>query len=296
MAGQLALSAAYLSRMGSQTTATAALEEQLAAACARGRAAFPGIAVADELFSGHLGSIVGPDAEARHWAGGEAAIGDLYLACACLNQVPGAVDLFISRYGSTIESGVSRLVRGADGGELRQVVLNDLLVGADDAGPRLARYRGTGPLDRWIGVAAKRRALMWMRAKGVEHRAHRRMAADPLLDGSAHPELAYLKEKYRREFERALAAAVERLSERDRFILRMYLVDGMATEKIGRMYGVVQSTVSRWLIAARADLREHVMLTLKEGLGASDEEIGSLAALVASQLDVSLPRLLGGVG
>jgi RNA polymerase sigma-70 factor (ECF subfamily) len=75
-------------------------------------------------------------------------------------------------------------------------------------------------------------------------------------------------------------------------LLRLHLVNGLTVEAIGKMYGVSQPTASRWLAAARATLLDDIKATLAARLGASSEELASLAGLVASRLDLSLSALL----
>ena len=75
-------------------------------------------------------------------------------------------------------------------------------------------------------------------------------------------------------------------------LLRLYLVNGLSVESIGKMYGVSQPTASRWLARARATLLEDVKGALGVRLGVSSQELASLAGLVASGLDLSLSELL----
>jgi RNA polymerase sigma-70 factor (ECF subfamily) len=290
------LAAAFLAELGSRDDLAAyggerELESQLAGACARAGAAFEDILVDDQTFARHLGRVARRGRSAPLPLS-DLAIDDLYLVCACLSRAARAVDTFANRHRRTIRTAVARLAPGADGHEVEQTLLAALLVGCAGAPPKIEGYTGKGPLDRWVQVAAQRAALTWLRENRAEGRARQAAAEDPLLAGSAHPELAYLKQRYRLDFEQALAAAITRLPERDRFLLRLQVVDGLAVEKIGKMYSVRQSTASRWLAAARAALLADVKTMLHDRLGASSEEIASLAGLVASRIDLSLSRLL----
>ena len=75
-------------------------------------------------------------------------------------------------------------------------------------------------------------------------------------------------------------------------MLRLNLVRQISLEDIGRMYGVAQSTASRWLASARDQVRAEVTRLLRQRLGASPDEIASLAGVMASQIDLSISRLL----
>jgi hypothetical protein len=66
----------------------------------------------------------------------------------------------------------------------------------------------------------------------------------------------------------------------------------VSVEKIGKMFAVSQPTASRWLAAAREALLADIKTTLGARLGASSEELASLAGMVASRLDLSLSMIL----
>ena len=267
------------------------LEADLATACGRGRAAFDPLFVDDRQFVRHLAKVL-----ATRGAGAAAlptlAVEDLYLACACLAGIEGAAAAFGARHGETIRATIARIVRGTDAGEIEQELIDGLLVGSVTSPPRIGSYAGKAPLDRWLGVAAQRAALMWLREHQIEARAQGGAAAEAAVGGNTHPEMAFLKERYRGDFEGALRGSLDRLPERERTLLRLHIVNGVSVEKIGKMYAVSQPTASRWLAAARETLQDDIKATLGSRLGASSEELASLAAMVASRIDLSLSMLL----
>jgi RNA polymerase sigma-70 factor (ECF subfamily) len=260
------------------------------AAFARGRAAFPELPVDEDVFARHLAGVLGEGAGASDLAA--LAIEDLYLACACATGVPGAAGTFAGRHGATMRAAIARIVRDADAAEIEQRLSNDLLVGSVSGPPKIGGYAGRSPLERWLGVVAQREALTWLRENRAEARARDAAAAEPAPGGNIHPEIAFLKERYRSDFEQALREALERVAERERVLLRLHLVNGLTVEAIGKMYGVSQPTASRWLAAARETLVADVKATLAGRLGAESDEVASLAGLVASRLDVSISALL----
>jgi RNA polymerase sigma-70 factor (ECF subfamily) len=270
---------------------TAPLAAALAAACARGRAAHPAITVDDGAFAAHLGRAAAAAGAAASAVDG-LAVEDLYLACGCLAGDQAAVAALTAQHGATIRAAIARVVRGPDAAEVEQQLLDGLVVGTAASPPKLATYAGKAPLERWLSVAAQRAALMWLRDNREEARARDGAAGEPPLGGHTHPETAYLKERYRGDFARALKEALERLPERERVILRLQLVSGLSAEKIGTMFGVTQPTVSRWLAAAREALLDDIKATLGQQLGTSSDELASLAGMVASRLDLSLSTLL----
>jgi RNA polymerase sigma-70 factor (ECF subfamily) len=126
--------------------------------------------------------------------------------------------------------------------------------------------------------------------RGTEEFSEQEPTSEPR--GPFDPELDYLKLRYRGAYEVALQAALEALPDRDALLLKLHYVDGLNIDRIGVLYGVHRSTVARWRTAARrqilASTREH----LRRVLSLSDSEFDSLAALVRSQLTVSLRTAL----
>jgi RNA polymerase sigma-70 factor (ECF subfamily) len=104
-----------------------------------------------------------------------------------------------------------------------------------------------------------------------------------------------VKRKYAREFEQALREALEMLPERERVIFRLNLVNGVSLEKIGTLYGVNQSTVSRWLARARESVMDEVQHRLAERLKVSTDEFRSVVHAVQSEVHVSISRIFAAV-
>lgn len=172
--------------------------------------------------------------------------------------------------------------------EVAQATRVRLLVGDGAAPPRIATYHGSGPLRGWVAIAALRVALN-------ARRGARSDAGDVLadvVDRDPDPEARHLKTLYRAEYRAALEAALAALSDRDRAVLRLRFVDGLELAQLGALYGVHESTASRWVAhAVRAvgeDARQRLVAKLAVGPGTVD----SVARMVASQLDLSIARLL----
>lgn len=271
----------------------AALDARLAALVARGKSAYPDLAVDDLTFVRHLARCTSssnaetdPPLEQLH-------VEDLFLACACVAGVGGAAARFEERCDPRLKAVLATTVKSPDlRAEIRQRVLDVLLVGTVDAPARIAGYGGQGPLDSWTAVVAQRQLTTLLRKDESEQRAREGAAMEAVLGAGVAPEVALAKQRYRVEFERAMADALSALEERDRLLLRLQLVGQVSVENIGKMYGVAQATASRWLASARDRVQTEVTRLLRERLGASPEEIASLVDVVASQLDLSISRLL----
>jgi RNA polymerase sigma-70 factor (ECF subfamily) len=269
------------------------LEARLAAVCLRGRAAYPSLAVDDAVFARHLGRCAVGSADAPPPDLEDLQIEDLFLACACLERVPGAAEAFDARCAERLRRALASSVKADDArAEVAQRVREAVLVGNVDAPAKIANYSGQGPLDRWVAIVAQRMAITLARSETASRRAHERATLEAAVSGQQQPEISYIKEQYKDQFERAFAEALTALSERDRLLMRLHLVSGMSVESIGKMYNVSQSTASRWLASARETVAAEVERLLRDRLQLARSEMASLAGLVASRLDLSISRIL----
>jgi len=264
------------------------LEGALARLVARGRAAHPGLDVAEGAFAAHLGRcgaiIEDPTSDPQ--------VADLYLCCAALLRVDEAIRILCGGLHDTITKSLRAIEPSSSFvAEVEQRFWSVALVGPIDGPPKLASYAGRGPLSGWVGVAAQRLALTTMRHESAERRAVASAAAEARI-ASADPELAFLKGDLRDAFQGALQRALQILDDRQRMVYRLHLVDGLTVERIARTYGVVRSTVTRWLTEARVAIVREVKRQLRDEMRLPPEEFDSVARLLASQLDLSVSRIL----
>ena len=174
--------------------------------------------------------------------------------------------------------------------EIAQRVRIKLLVGdGEDAPPKIASYRGTGPLRAWVSITALRVALNAKRDAAPA--ASDDILAD-VVDREPDPELRHLTSLYRAEFRDALSAALAALPDRDRALLRMRFVSGLELAQIGKLYNVHESTASRWIKAAVDAVGEDARARLVAKLSITPDTAASVARMVKSQLDLSIARLL----
>jgi RNA polymerase sigma-70 factor (ECF subfamily) len=268
------------------------LDERLIRLAAAAATGWPGLGLPPADFVAHLAARLPSEASDLAVALDELYAMDLYLACACCKGLPAAVPAFEDAYGGMVKSFVERIDRApAFVGEVLQLVRQRVFVGTIDAAPRIGSYAGRGPLAGWVGIAAQRIALDLVDKEKTEARARERAVADE-IGAELDPELQYIKERYRDAFERAFAAAVEGLGSRDRALLRLQIAGGLTLEQIGTMYKVNASTVSRWIAGVRTSLLGETERLLRAELSLSPPEFTSLARVLASQMDISVSRLL----
>ena len=109
---------------------------------------------------------------------------------------------------------------------------------------------------------------------------------------AANPELLLMKGELAKEFEAAVEDALARLGDRERLILRLYLVSGMTLSRIAHSLAISPQSVSRQLEKVRASVLADVRDRLGERLSLPRGELASVVRLVASRLDVSISRVL----
>jgi RNA polymerase sigma-70 factor (ECF subfamily) len=175
--------------------------------------------------------------------------------------------------------------------ELRQAMRDRLFVARDSGEPRIASYQGRGDLRAWVRMATTRFLVDVVRADSA--RPDRPGGDDRLADVATagdDPELAFLKQKYRAEFRAAFAQAMASLDARDRNILRHRYLDGLEVNELATVYGMHRVSMSRALSRIRDELLAAIRAELLRRLGSG--ELDSIMALVTSQLELSLSRLL----
>jgi RNA polymerase sigma-70 factor (ECF subfamily) len=175
--------------------------------------------------------------------------------------------------------------------EVRQALRERLLLGER---PKIAEYKGSGPLGAWIRVAALRVALNLKAAAGRRQTPQDELApARHHGAGPADPETRLIKEAAKRQFEAALREALAALPADERSVLRLHLVQRLSIDKIAALHKVHRATAARWLQSARDSIFEGTRRCLRERLGLTPQELDSMTDLVRSQIEISLQARLG---
>lgn len=211
-------------------------------------------------------------------------IEDLLIAYACTVGNSAALTLFEREFMPAVERGVTKA--GVDDpAELTQRVRSRLLVSDGKGEPRLATYRGTGPLQGWLRVCGAREALMARRAASPPESADGLDLAEAI---GSDPELHAMKAQASDAFQTAFSTTMRSLPARERLLLQYEVVDGLNRDEIAELFGVHPSSISRWLAKARSTIRVAVRLHMSERLEVSAGQLDSLMRLIESRLDVSL--------
>ena len=214
---------------------------------------------------------------------------DLYLTAACISGDAQALRVLDELLATEVER-LRPKRRDADAAaELHQLLRDKLLVGRE----KLREYAGASSLRRWLRMVALRTHLDALRTVA---RRPTVLTDDGDLGALAatddSPELHYLKTHYRDAVRRAFAHAARELPPDQRILVRQHHLAGITLDQLADVYGVHRVTIARRLSAARAALGTLARERLATEMQLTPEELEHLFALVMSQLDVSLHRLL----
>jgi RNA polymerase sigma-70 factor, ECF subfamily len=271
------------------------LHTQLEEAWQQGKTAWPSLSLPVPLFVQHLAERT---RQAASWADLSTAlrslsVSGLYLACACVHSIGDGLQRFDQAVIQRIPAFLSSMrVTNSFAEDVQQEVRRKLLVAVDDSPPGIAAYSGRGELANWVRAAAVRTALSMRRNKNEQNERDDGSIADRMAEYSADPVMESMKRQYGPVFKRVMQQIISGLSAESRTLLRMYYVDGVPTTQLGVLFGLNQSSMSRKLIGIRGDLFQSAKRQLKAELRLSDTAFEEISALVQSQLDLSLSRIL----
>jgi RNA polymerase sigma-70 factor, ECF subfamily len=253
------------------------------------RATWPNIHVSDGDFSRFVterlaeGGVIDPELAGRNAV-------DLYLACACSRGDAAAIAALEDLYFAAEVDAPCRRSGVVAPEEMRQRVRAKLFVGP---APKIASYAGRSSLRTWLRAVIGRLVIDASRERP-------RDVPSPDIDFSKlaaagdDPDQMLVKQTYQTALEAAFTHAADRLSPRDKNLLRYGLSEGLNIDQIGRIYGVHRVTAHRWLQQARTSFVEHIQAVMMERLKMSATEFQSVLRLAMSQVDVTFARVFSG--
>jgi RNA polymerase sigma-70 factor len=129
---------------------------------------------------------------------------------------------------------------------------------------------------------------------GRTESAERRLREKAIAEASGvDPEALFSKGDLRDAFQSAVIEALAALKPRERLVMKLFLVSGMTLDEIGKSLGITRQAVSKTLARARETIVERVQASVQQTLKMTKEDLTSVLRYVASQLDVSISRVLG---
>lgn len=265
------------------------MERCLREALERAQAAWPGIEVPAGTYARALARRV-ESAEDLAQALERLHHEDLYLACGCALGLTAALRAFDQRCLAPLVAEAHRMGLSSSADEVAQLLRATFFAGRAGHAPAIDQYSAAGALAQWVRVSGMRE-LLKARKRSRREQSLGDAELPDALGAPEDPELAHMKEGYRREFGFAFREAVGRLEARERTLLRQHFLDGLTVEELGLLHRVHKSTVSRWLTRIRAEVLEKTRESLRTRLDVRGDELDSIMRLVRSRLDVSFRAL-----
>ena len=274
------------------------LDRRLWTLVAEGRAAWPALAVDGKDVVAFIGRQVTTELADAALDGLRPA--DLYLACACAKQAPGAVAAFDRDYMREVDIALARMRIGPPRlSDIKQLVRQRLFVGGGTSGAptspgKISEYGGRGDLRRWVRSVAVRTCLNDLRKGKREVLVDDDQLIAQHTVSADDPEVEYMKRTYSEEFKAAFSESLKHLEPREQTLLRYHHVDGLNIDEIGAIYRVHRVTAFRWLEKAKEHLVARTLDILRNRLKLPANELDSVLRMIRSQIHLSLVRQLGG--
>jgi RNA polymerase sigma-70 factor (ECF subfamily) len=254
---------------------------------AEGQASWPALALGQEAFARHLGTVTKGEGDVLA-ALGKVHGADFYLACACVFGVAGASRAFADAYLGQVATYVGQIDARPAFDDVRQELSRKLLLAEPDEVPKLALYNGRGALGAFVRVTATRVAKNMLRGKTIDRldtaKAGQQAAKD--LD----PEVVLLKKRFSAEFTQAFDATMAVLSREERNVLKLHYLSGLSIEQVGEACNVSRATAARWLAKARSRIVQLTYKSFADAAGPNSASPESMLALVKSELGSTVAR------
>jgi RNA polymerase sigma-70 factor (ECF subfamily) len=222
---------------------------------------------------------------------------DLYLCAACVAGQPLAFQTLEELHFPAVTAVFwQQLGDRATVQELLQELRIRLFVGAS---PRIATYRGRGPLAAWLRTIALHAAQDHLRASNVQ-RGHllQLSCAQQEREGSGHAqpserESLLFGQRRERIVERACSAAMAGLERGQRQLLHHHFVAGLSIDELSPMYSVHRATIARRIQRVIEHLRSLVRRELTARYQLSGEELEELLQETWCELELSAELFAG---
>lgn len=212
----------------------------------------------------------------------------LALTFACSRGSAKAIDQFAQQYRAPLRARLVATFGDSSAAEdACQEAIAHVLFSKGGARAKIAEYSGRGELLMWLSVVAVR--LAKDRRRNFDDRPT--LGPEVLLELPARsgPDLALASARH--QLREALNIALQRISDRDRSILRLNALEGLTLDELAQLYSVHRATLARWLAAARATIFAHTKAHLLGPLQLTESVAESVLALAPQELEASFSAL-----
>ena len=218
---------------------------------------------------------------------------DVALACACADGHESAWEHFVYEHRPVLYRAADAIDPTGGARDLADSLYGELFGVTEREGERRSLFRyfhGRSSLATWLRAVLAQRHV---------DRIRRQRPLDPLPTDDGIPANVSSADPNRPRFvaamRQAVAAAVVRLSSRDRLRLALYYMQDLTLAQIGRALGEHEATSSRHLARTRGVIRKDVEHHLKQNERMSDAEVAEcFSSVVQDAGTLDLAEMLGG--
>ncbi len=234
----------------------------------KARLSWPGVHLSCGQFQQHLQSVGYIDDDS-------ADLSALYLCAGCALGLRSACWALERRYFPSLRGTIGRLVRELDGtDDVMQEVRYRLLVGPS---PKIATYRGSGPLSAWLRAIAVHAALDHRRARAASRQRWKGLCRELDCYVSRHtaascPEETAFKGQCSGACQEVLRVAISSLDGEERQLLRYRFVSGFNIDMIGQVYAINRATAARRIHRSVKRIRQRARAELSAHFGRQNRE------------------------
>jgi RNA polymerase sigma-70 factor (ECF subfamily) len=285
------LANAFLKRRAGALSSVQELDNLESALCrlvSRASGSWEGLSVSPTAFVAFVADRLGLDLQLER-ALDELAAEDLGLVFACLAHNARAIHHWdqllretampvIRNYGLTDDRAQDFL----------QEMRENLLLGGENAEPKMAMFSGTGSLRAWLRIVLLRNCQRFKKRDPRRRTLEATLTSMVAPADRCDPELQMMARQHNALIAAALKAAIRALDESDRRVLRGWLVTGMTLEEIGQSEGVHRTTAARWLSRIRTSLLKTVRLKLAHEFGRHGSSLESILGELEGRIDASM--------
>ena len=221
---------------------------------------------------------------------------ELALATACADGNEAAWEHFIREHRPVLYRAADAIDRTGAAREAADALYADLFGMAEREGERRPLFRyfhGRSTLATWLrAVLAQRYVDILRRSRRFESIERDAEPGEETSTAMSAPtdDTPADRGRFLELMRRALKAAVDRLSPRDRLRLACYHAQGLTLAQIGRTLREHEATTSRHLARARRAIRDDIERQLQQDEGMSEAEVAECLASViddAGTLDLA---------
>ncbi|MFV0387749.1 MAG: sigma-70 family RNA polymerase sigma factor [Pyrinomonadaceae bacterium] len=233
---------------------------------------------------------------------------DLCLIIACEQGSEDAWGALVQQFDSTVKSAAYKFARNKEDAEdLAGSIWAELYgLRTDSKGnkkSKLSYYSGKGSLGGWLRAVTNQLAIDQFRqmrrlVQTEDDREFENLALDAnerngsdILRGVETPEEILSDDSTSADFVSAITKVIDKLSDDDRLLIKLYYFDNLKLKEIAEMFGYHEATASRKIVRVQDSIRTEIEVELKNRHGWSKSEVERYLSETAEKTGMNIEAL-----